>query len=334
MLHLQVLDTVVVRPRCKTAPPIYICSFISDLTWSSTSQASLFRHFAQPANHMSRRPENTGPPEEFYDAAEASKYSVSSRMANIQTDLAKRCLDLLALPPSPPSLILDIGCGTGISGGILTDAGHEWVGADISRPMLEVALDGETEGDLVQADAGDGINVRMGTLDGAVSVSALQWLCSADKTGASPVKRLNTFFTALYAALRHTARAALQFYPESSQQLDLITGAAMRAGFSGGLLVDFPNSAKAKKYYLVLTAGPPSKNAQAPSPLGVNDGGRGARGTVENAPRRSRNAGGRRRVEKPSRRDLVIEKKDRRRRQGRDTKDDSKYTGRARKVKF
>lgn len=31
----------------------------------------------------------------------------------------------------------------------------------------------------------------------------------------------------------------------------MITKAAMKAGFSGGLVVDYPNSSKAKKLYLV-----------------------------------------------------------------------------------
>ena len=29
----------------------------------------------------------------------------------------------------------------------------------------------------------------------------------------------------------------------------------MKSGFSGGLIVDYPNSTRAKKYYLVLEAG-------------------------------------------------------------------------------
>ena len=35
----------------------------------------------------------------------------------------------------------------------------------------------------------------------------------------------------------------------------MITAAAMRNGFTGGLIVDFPNSKKAKKYFLFLMAG-------------------------------------------------------------------------------
>ena len=35
----------------------------------------------------------------------------------------------------------------------------------------------------------------------------------------------------------------------------MITAAAMKNGFIGGLIVDFPNSNKARKYFLHLTAG-------------------------------------------------------------------------------
>ena len=35
----------------------------------------------------------------------------------------------------------------------------------------------------------------------------------------------------------------------------MITAAAMKNGFIGGLIVDFPNSNKARKYFLYLTAG-------------------------------------------------------------------------------
>ncbi len=35
----------------------------------------------------------------------------------------------------------------------------------------------------------------------------------------------------------------------------MITKSALKSGFSGGLVVDYPNSTKAKKFYLVLDAG-------------------------------------------------------------------------------
>jgi 18S rRNA (guanine1575-N7)-methyltransferase len=56
----------------------------------------------------------------------------------------QRALELLALPNDDvPRLLLDVGCGSGLSGEALTDAGHAWVGTDISAAMLDVARERE-----------------------------------------------------------------------------------------------------------------------------------------------------------------------------------------------
>lgn len=74
------------------------------------------------------RPEHTAPPEVFYDETEARKYTENSRMVAIQAALTERALELLALPnDGEPKLLLDIGCGSGLSGEALTEAGHAWV---------------------------------------------------------------------------------------------------------------------------------------------------------------------------------------------------------------
>lgn len=131
-----------------------------------------------------------------------------------------------------------------------------WLGLDISKAMLEVASTRpEVEGDLIHTDMGHGFGFRPGTFDGAISISALQWLCSAEKKVQNPYKRLNKFFASLYACLIKGARCAFQFYPSGPEQVEMITSAAMRNGFTGGLIVDYPNSKKAKKYYLFLMAG-------------------------------------------------------------------------------
>ena len=49
------------------------------------------------------------------------------------------------------------------------------------------------------------------------------------------------------------ARAVLQFYPETAEQAILISECAAKVGFAGGIVVDYPNSTKAKKHYLVLS---------------------------------------------------------------------------------
>ena len=66
-------------------------------------------------------------------------YPISSRIRQIQADMAYRALELLNLPPDQPAFLLDIGCGSGLSGEILDEQGHVWVGVDIAPSMLGIS---------------------------------------------------------------------------------------------------------------------------------------------------------------------------------------------------
>jgi 18S rRNA (guanine1575-N7)-methyltransferase len=269
----------------------------------------------------------------YYDAEEAGKYTGGSRVVEIQTAMAERCLELLNLPAGEAGLILDIACGSGLSSDVLAEGGHAFIGLDISQPMLAVAVErGVLEGgDVLVTDMGAGFGFRPGVFDGAISVSALQWLCYNDQKAHRSAARLERFFTSLYGALRRGARAALQVYPENPAQLELMTTVAQRCGFSGGLVVDFPNSAKAKKYYLCLIAGNGGKAAEAPvareegDAVGVaHEGGRA---------RHARGRGGKKGRGGPAvhGRSWVLKKKERNRARGVEgVKADTKYTGRRR----
>ncbi|GJQ14732.1 hypothetical protein GpartN1_g6523.t1 [Galdieria partita] len=265
------------------------------------------------------RPEHLAPPEIYYDDQQAKKYLTSTRMNEIQQNLTERALELLCLPPNQKSLLLDLGCGSGLSGDVITEEGHDWVGFDISQAMLNAASSRDVEGDLVLLDLGQGLPLRTGIFDGAISVSAIQWLCNADKTCNDPRKRLASFFSTLYASLIRGSRAVLQFYPDSSDQVDLLLTAAQKAGFSGGLVVDFPNSTRAKKYFLCLTAGPPSSSLPTTNDIRLD--------TETRKRKKKRNNG----ISLKSR---ILAKKERQRRQGREVRPDSKYTGRKRSGKL
>ncbi|XP_071630075.1 18S rRNA (guanine-N(7))-methyltransferase [Temnothorax longispinosus] len=275
---------------------------------------------------MSKRPERMAPPEVYYDETEANKYTHSSRMIEIQVQMCERAIELLVLPEDQSCLLLDIGCGSGLSGSVLEDQGHVWIGMDISSAMLDVAVERELDGDLILGDIGQGLPFKAGTFDGAVSISALQWLCYANKTSHNPTKRLYRFFSTLYACLSRSARAVLQFYPENSEQVELITAQATKAGFYGGVVVDFPNSAKAKKMFLVLMTG---GAAPLPKALGVENE---DRQTIANSRREYIKKAKGKSLKKS--RDWILEKKERRRRQGKEVRDDSKYTGRKRSGRF
>jgi len=204
--------------------------------------------------------------------------------------------------------------------------------------MLGIAHDREVEGDVCLSDLGHGVPFRMGTFDGAISISAVQWLCNADASFHDPRKRLKRFFETLYACLSKGARAVLQIYPKNTEQASMISNAAMKVGFGGGLVIDFPNSTKAKKYFLVLMVG---GSAAVPQAKGIDDFmGEEVdeesyhaehRNTVRMQGRKTRHAKG----DKPSARSWIMRKKEQQRKRGyADIRPDSKYTGRKRKDKF
>lgn len=67
--------------------------------------------------------------------------------------------------------------------------------------LLDVALEREVEGDMLLADMGSGMPFRPGMFDGAISISAVQWLCYADSAIHRPAKRLYKLFMTLFASL-------------------------------------------------------------------------------------------------------------------------------------
>ncbi|KAF3062825.1 18S rRNA (guanine(1575)-N(7))-methyltransferase [Daldinia childiae] len=278
------------------------------------------------------RPEDTLSADVHYNDSEARKYTTSSRIQNIQASMTHRALELLDLPS--PSFILDVGCGSGLSGEILSSippeegGPHVWVGMDVSASMLDVALQRDVEGDLLLADIGQGVPFRAGTFDAAISISAIQWLCNAESSDVSPAGRLSRFFNGLYASLKRGGRAVCQFYPKNDEQKKMITSAAVRAGFGAGLLEDDPET-KNVKVYLVLTVGGGNLDGNGGDITGVIKGMEGV--DVLDSRHGSRNGKGE--IKKGSKA-WIIKKKEQMERKGKVVKATSKYTGRKRRIAF
>lgn len=102
----------------------------------------------------------------------------------------------------------------------------------------------------------------------------------------------------------------------------------MRAGFYGGLVVDYPNSSKAKKYFLVLMTGGVTELPQA---LGTNEESDQVPFSKSRQQAHVKNARG-----KPMKksRDWIMEKKELREKRGTEARKNTKYTGRRRPTKF
>ncbi|TQW00956.1 methyltransferase domain-containing protein [Cordyceps javanica] len=279
------------------------------------------------------RPEDTLAADVHYDDIEARKYTTSSRIQNIQASMTRRALELLDL--KTPSLILDVGCGSGLSGEILSAVApgeggpHTWVGMDVSPSMLDVALQRDVAGDLLLADMGQGVPFRAGAFDAAISISAVQWLCSAETSDTSPAGRLARFFEGLYAALRRGGRAVCQFYPKNDAQRAMITQAAVRAGFGAGLLEDDPGT-KNVKLYLVLTVG--AGSGAAGDITGVVEGLDNV--DVEDTRKKFAAVGGKRGEVRKGSKAWIVKKKEQMERKGKIVKATSRYTGRKRRIAF
>jgi 18S rRNA (guanine1575-N7)-methyltransferase len=264
------------------------------------------------------------PPDLYYDDQTSKKYTSSSRIQHIQSAMTHRALALLNL--TTPSLILDIGSGSGLSGAILSSVPasrggpHQWVGLDISPSMLAVALEHDAEGDMLLADAGQGVPLRAGAFDGAISISAVQWLCNAESSDETAAGRLRRFFDGLYAALRRGGRAVCQFYPRDGAQKKMVCDAAVRAGFGAGVLED-GGGTKQVKVYLVLTVG---QGADITSVVNGMEG-------VEVDDRRSRRSKNSRTM---SKREEISRRKQRWENKGKVVKPNTKYTGRKRRPAF
>ncbi|CAB9496197.1 Probable 18S rRNA (guanine-N(7))-methyltransferase [Seminavis robusta] len=319
---------------------------------------------------MTSRPELTGHASLFYNQKEARKYHSSSRMIGVQREITERAMELLRLDPNTPALILDVGCGSGLSGQILEENGHVWLGCDVSRDMLTVANntakqqsqqppkeesmqqddsddeeeeeeeEGASTGDLMHHDMGTGLPFRPATFDACISISALQWLCYSNSKNQNPKKRLLRFFSSLYTVLKRGGRAVLQFYPETADQAVLISETATKVGFAGGVVVDYPNSAKAKKHYLVLSFDRSStqqqQQQQRPLTTGMHEQQQQQHVTVgstmEGANNKKKKAPKKKKGVKTK--EWIVHKKAMQRKKGKDVRPDTKYTARRRPHKF
>jgi len=303
------------------------------------------------------RPELIGHASLYYNSKEARKYNSSSRIIGVQREITERSIELLRLPTSKPSYILDIGCGSGLSGQVLEENGHVWVGCDISRDMIDIARErfgndtGKMEedeedatmklGDLLHHDMGTGLPFRPASFDACISISAVQWLCYSNSNKQVPKKRLMRFFSSLYSVLRRGGRAVLQFYPETAEQAVLISECAAKVGFGGGIVIDYPNSTKAKKHYLVLSSDKTSSDKTYKSPSGLTtDASLLHKETVQvdNNNLRSKNKHSKKSFHKKKHgaktKEWILNKKETQRNRGNQVRPDTKYTGRKRPTRF
>jgi len=320
------------RPEHQAPPEIYYNSDEAEKYTRNTRIIKIQRELTERAIELLQLPtikdsenEDEKSDSEGMDDYNSSESEVEPEMSDSAQSIQNQADSQFQ---TDPKLVLDIGCGSGLSGEILSENGHYWIGCDISTAMLDVATEREVEGDLILHDMGHGLPFRAGTFDAAISISALQWLCNQDKTVNKPSFRLKYFFESLYSCLKHGATAVLQFYPENVDQTEFLYTFACRAGFTGGIVTDFPNSTKKKKHFLVLFCGVKTNKVNMPESLTETHSISSIKFSKKERLCDLKRKG------KISNRDWIQAKKEKRRLVGKSTANDSKYTGRKRRPKF
>ncbi|KDD72730.1 hypothetical protein H632_c2965p0, partial [Helicosporidium sp. ATCC 50920] len=157
---------------------------------------------------------------EHYADKEAARYTNTGARIGIQQDMSRRAIDLM------------------MHGG--------WGGGEETEEVAR-QLPG-CRGRLTLVDVAQALPLRAASLDGAISISALQWLCV-------PVRAEDLtlgLFEGLARALKPRARAVLQVYMRGERDVDLFVWAALRARLRAAYMVDYSHASDAKKYYFVV----------------------------------------------------------------------------------
>ena len=123
----------------------------------------------------------------YYDEWRVQGYTTALEAP--QSALALRCLELSGVNTSGMPLLLDLGCGSGLSCSPLESRGCRVLGLDLSLEMLREARRRGCE--VVQADMSRPLPLRSGAFDAVLSVAALQFLCEPADGRAAP-ERLRT----------------------------------------------------------------------------------------------------------------------------------------------
>lgn len=184
---------------------------------------------------------------DYYSASEASRYSECGQIQEIQRELTSECLKLIGdfVDLSKHPFLVNVGSGSGLCGTLLSEMHIEWIGSDISRDMLERA---NVCDEHIEIDCFEHLPFRNEVFDGAISVSAIQWVC----VSAEPEKQSGVFMKEMFRILKSGTVFVAQCYPNTQSHADLLQRAAVTAGFLGGLYTSFPHQSKSKKKYMCL----------------------------------------------------------------------------------
>lgn len=194
----------------------------------------------------------------YYNDERAVNYTKHNAIA--QKGLSERTWQLQrAQPPARAGVVLDLGCGTGLSSNLFASLGAPCViGCDLSMAMLRFARRAGAAFDLVQADISRPLPFRDAAFAAALSVSTVQHLLQPAADGTPSAERLGTLFREV---ARTVARAgsdprsvAMQIHVDGAADALRVRDAALGAGVACALLVDQPYASDSRRWFLASEA--------------------------------------------------------------------------------
>lgn len=200
------------------------------------------------------------PPYEYYSGDKVAELASSKHYQLCQRQLSQRAIEILNFPDDTcPKMVLDVGCGTGMTVQVVSELGHVCVGTDIAPEMMLSAQEAVSVEGIpncyARVDAGIGLPFRAGVFDAAIGIDLLRWLFRRYDGQEVVSKRLRIFLESLHGCLRCGSRAVFNFNPETADQAQMLVTLATKCGFGGGIHTDFPNSTNARVDWLVLEVG-------------------------------------------------------------------------------
>ena len=192
--------------------------------------------------------------DKYYDSKRSSQYTRHNELA--QRRLTSRTLDLVPMQAKTHELVLDIGCGSGLSSGFARAYAPRQlvgyvIGLDRSPHML--ALCDQDHMDCVLYDMAQPLPFRENAFNCAISVSALHYVCHGKKDKQARAEAFMQSFAAVVGDGEQEKEKmfAMQFFPETPADADCLAVAAKKCGVSSlSLLLDYTHHTKAYRWFV------------------------------------------------------------------------------------
>jgi 18S rRNA (guanine1575-N7)-methyltransferase len=194
-----------------------------------------------------------------YIGDQASEYDSSNWMERNQKITTYRCIELLYDQNLINStdynndelLLLDLGCGSGFSTEVLLEEKFRVISIDILPDMLHYFREKKIDGSIIiLADIRD-LPIRDNKIDHIISVSSFNFIYEDLNDDAEKNRILRRTSKDIMEILRENGRIVIEFYPESENDVKLLTKAFKSAGFDGFFVKDNPNKRKEQNYIVL-----------------------------------------------------------------------------------